>query len=57
METEMEYKEPQVSYINVYRNLEGVPHKTRELADAAAATQKDGDRIACIKITEGQFDE
>ena len=52
-----EYKEPQVSYINVYRNLVGVPHKTRELADAAAATQKDGDRIACIKITEGQFDE
>ena len=52
-----EYQEPQVSYVNVYRNLVEVPHKTRELADAAAATQKDGDRIACIKITEGQFDE
>ena len=52
-----EYKEPQVSYVNVYRNLVSMPHMTRELADAAAATQKDGDRIACIKITEGQYDE
>ena len=55
-----EYKEPRVGYVNVYENVIGsfqtsiTLYQTREEADMFAVNPS---RAACIKITEGQFDD
>jgi len=55
-----EWKELRVGYMNVYRYdkhglylLVSIPHLTRKEADNNASPR----RVACIKVTEGQFDD
>lgn len=55
---------PSVSYINVYKNTLGhlYPHdrlvRTREEADTLADEDSDYfTRVACVKVTEGQYDD
>jgi len=44
---------PKTYHLNVYRGCHTIfPYGDREQADRAAGT----DRIACVKVTEGQFD-
>lgn len=50
--------EPRVWYVNVYKDSDGCAyggavHRNRAFADQAS----EDSRVACVRVTEGQFDE